>query len=287
MIRPLARVATYLLSVALVLTAWGCAPRVKADVIAVSAPGHAISGQTCVILPGPGMTGVTPALFSETATRVQAALAGKGYRPVADADTATMAVRVSWATHGPYQTRERMPQATPPLSSPFGWARQMSGAYGYGRAGYGGFGAGYGDGWNIRTVYQHELVLEARLRSPAGHVMPPAETDAAPNLSSAALPPDYTRPPYAPPLPIPSLAPLAGKRTTAGASPHAPEVDASDLSPFGGDVLWRVVVTSDSQRSGIDPILPHLVSAAGRWMGISTSTRVTVDDELNVTPRAD
>lgn len=284
--RSLARLTAYVLSIALALAAWGCAPRVKADVLAVSAPGHTISGQTCVILPGPGMTGVTPALFSETAGRVQAALAGKGYRPVADADTATMAVRVSWTTHGPYQTRERIPHATPPLSSPFGWARQMSGAYGYGRAGYGGFGVGYGDNWSIKSVYQHELVLEARLRSTAGHVMPPEETDAATNQSAASQPPDYTRPPYAPPLPAPNLAAPSGTRTNA-ASPHVPAMDTSDLTPFGGDVLWRVVVSSDSQRSAIEAILPHLTSAAGRWMGISTNTRVTIDDELNVTPRAD
>lgn len=164
------RFHVHIVLVALMLTAWGCAPRVKADVLAVSAPGYTVSGQTCIVLPGPGMAGIPPSLFAEASGRVRAALAGKGFRPVENENEAEMAVRVSWATHGPYETREPL-RPTPSLSSPFGWARQMSGAYG--RAGYGGFGVGYGEGWTIKNVYQHELVLEARRRSQTKPDIPP------------------------------------------------------------------------------------------------------------------
>lgn len=285
------RFHVHIVLVALMLTAWGCAPRVKADVLAVSSPGYTVSGQTCIVLPGPGMAGIPPSLFAEASGRVRAALAGKGFRPVENENEAEMAVRVSWATHGPYETREPL-RPTPSLSSPFGWARQMSGAYG--RAGYGGFGVGYGEGWTIKNVYQHELVLEARRRSQTKPDIPPTATDTPASPEATSQSPDYTRPPYAPPLPVPNLTPASRGRTPVTPLPPAGSAsgtvsgtDEAGLALFGGEVLWRVVVSSDSQRSAIDPILPHLISAAARWMGISTSTRVTIDEELNVTPRGD
>lgn len=302
---------TAFILVVMALSGTGCAQRIKAEVLSVSSPEHRVTGQTCIVLPGPGMTGMDKATFEQAAGRVRAALSGKGYRPVATEDAADMGVMLSWASHGPYQSRVPAPLDPRPISSPFGWARQMSGAYGYGGfgRGFGGVGVGYGDGWSIKSEYQRELVIEARMRAQDKPRHMDATGDAQRDATATQTPekggnaqadagassgpavgdlPEYARPPFAPPLPAPSPSPagtFAGARTASRAPLGQVPPTGQEVSPFDGEVAWRVVVTSDGQRPDVVPILPQLITAATRWMGMTTSTRVTIDDELTVTPR--
>lgn len=280
----------------------GCGPRIKADVDAYSRPGFQQAGRTYTytLAPGPGMTGIAEADSQMVEGRLKAALAGHGYKEAASPEEAELEIVYAWRVEGPHRVATSTPyypRSRMGYNSGFSFIR-----------GFGMFGGSHATPMTL--VYVRTFTVDAIERlaprtplvdattsatlvttpstaapsgaaSPAATPSTPASPAAAPSgaASSGATPkplqdthplPDYTKPPYAPPLPDPSL-PAVGS-----GSPFGPSRSAT---------AWQVTVSSANTTSDIRPILPHLLAAALRWLGTTASIPVTVDEDYNVTPR--
>lgn len=309
----------------LALLATGCAPRMKADVQAVSAAGYRANGQSYVMAPGPALSpvsGVTPDQFRQSTQRLRAVLTGHGYREVTEPESADLAVVVEWKVDGPHQVPDPMAErySRPSFGLGIGYGSRpwyggtygrryddrWGGAYGGYGPGYG-FGYGYGSGYGypppMTVVHVRTLSIEARDLKAARQGDAPARlapfdqaasvqpgpsgaasaadrplADPTPSGGGTAAPatapaptgrqqdesvPDYARPPYGEPI------------GTLEGFPAATELD--------GPVVWKVVVSSTGSSRDIMGALPALTVAASRWIGVTASVRVLVDDELGVT----
>ncbi|GEM_PF-3176774 len=244
----------------LVLLATGCAPRMKADVQAVSAPGFRKAGQSYVLAPGPALTTFTTLnadMFRQSTQRLRAVLTGHGYREAASAQEADLAVVVEWKVDGPHEV---------PDTSSYGYSRPSigigigygsspwyGGGYGdrYGRWGYGGYrgiGGGYGYGYGypppMTVVHTRTLSIEARDLRPGraaadaaepkpqdmGKAIPTAVADARPAAPGTPGTPQRDTPPPAPPAGQALTGQTSTGQPAGGSSPGAPRQPAATPS---------------------------------------------------------
>lgn len=287
---PLLYVRTCLLALAVLLVT-GCAPHMKAEVHAVSAPGFRAAGQSYVLAPGTWLAtlhAVGADMFRLSTQRLRAVLAGHGYREAAGPETADMAVVVDWKVDEPHPAVPAASDFRPSQGIGLGyglwpWYGGRFGGWGYGR--YGGLGAVFGSPQPMTLLYAHTLSIEARdlrpdrtgggsvagdaNRAPTSPTTPPDAPGDAHSLAArptnqpATDLPDYARPPYGTPLGVVAGLPSAVELT--------------------GPVLWRVVVSGTGSSRDIRSALPALVTAASRWIGVTASVKVRVDGDLNVT----
>ncbi|MBG3876695.1 hypothetical protein FVW20_06550 [Desulfovibrio oxamicus] len=251
------------------LLASGCAPRMKADVQAVSAPGFRKAGQSYVLAPGAALStlnAINADMFRQSTQRLRAVLTGHGYREAPNPEAADMAVVVEWKVDGPNEVPDPSYSSRPSVGVGIGYGSRpwYGGAYGsryggWGYGGYRGFGTGYGYPPPMTVVYTRTLSVEARdLRS--GRAIAP---EAPSSVPSGQETPEYARPPYGSPI-----------GTVEGLPPQ---------TELTGPVLWKVVVSSTGSSRDIQGALPALTVAASRWIGITANVKVAVDDEFNVT----
>ncbi|MGJ3522954.1 hypothetical protein ACR4XJ_07950 [Nitratidesulfovibrio sp. D1] len=258
-----------------VLLATGCAPRMKADVQAVSAPGYRKAGQSYVLVPGAALAtlnAVNADVFRQSTQRLRAVLTGHGYREAATPEAADMAVVVEWKVDGPHEVPDPTAYSRPSVGIGVGYGSWpwYGGAYGsryggWGYGGYRGFGTGYGYPPPMTVVHTRTLSIEARDLRPGtpGTSGGDATRPAPPAGQEAKELPDYAKPPYGTPI------------GTVEGLPSPAELT--------GPVLWKVVVSSTGSSRDIQNILPALTVAASRWIGLTANVKVAVDDELNVT----
>lgn len=289
----------------LVLPAAGCAPRMKADVQAVSAPGFRKAGQSYVLVPGTALTTlatINADMFRQSTQRLRAVLTGHGYREAASAQEADLAVVVEWKVDGPHEV---------PDTSSYGYSRPSvgigigygsspwyGGGYGsryggWGYGGYRGFGTGYGYGYGypppMTVVHTRTLSIEARdLRSgradadaaepKPGAAGPAMAGQAATSQATGGSGPAAAGQPAAPP---------SGEVPDYAKPPYGTPLGVVEGLPspaeFSGPVVWKVVVSSTGSSRDIQNALPALTVAASRWIGVTANVKVAVDDELNVT----
>ncbi len=156
-----------------VLLALGCAPRMKADVQAVSAPGFRKAGQSYVLVPGAALTtlsAVNADMFRQSTQRLRAVLTGHGYREAASPEVADLAVVVEWKVDGPHEAPDLASGYSRPsvgIGIGYGSWPWYGGAYGsrnsgWGYGGYRGFGGGYGYPPPMTVVHTRTLSIEAR-----------------------------------------------------------------------------------------------------------------------------
>uniref|UniRef100_B8DK82 Lipoprotein n=1 Tax=Nitratidesulfovibrio vulgaris (strain DSM 19637 / Miyazaki F) TaxID=883 RepID=B8DK82_NITV9 len=155
-----------------VLLLTGCAPRMKADVQAVSAPGFRKAGQSYVLVPGTAlstMNAINADMFRQSTQRLRAVLTGHGYREVPSPETADMAVVVEWKVDGPHEVPDTSYSSRPSVGIGIGYGSWpwYGGAYGsryggWGYGGYRGFGTGYGYPPPMTVVHTRTLSIEAR-----------------------------------------------------------------------------------------------------------------------------
>lgn len=156
-----------------VLLALGCAPRMKADVQAVSAPGFRKAGQSYVLVPGAALAtlnSVNADMFRQSTQRLRAVLTGHGYREAASPEVADLAVVVEWKVDGPHEVPDLSSgYSRPSLGIGIGYGSWpwYGGAYGsrnggWGYGGYRGFGGGYGYPPPMTVVHTRTLSIEAR-----------------------------------------------------------------------------------------------------------------------------
>lgn len=164
-----------------VLLVTGCAPRMKADVQAVSAPGFRKAGQSYVLVPGTALStlnAINADMFRQSTQRLRAVLTGHGYREAASPEAADMAVVVEWKVDGPHEVPDPSYSSRPTVGIGVGYGSWpwYGGAYGsryggWGYGGYRGFGTGYGYPPPMTVVHTRTLSIEARdLRSGRGAV---------------------------------------------------------------------------------------------------------------------
>ncbi len=156
-----------------VLLALGCAPRMKADVQAVSAPGFRKTGQSYVLVPGAALatlSAVNADMFRQSTQRLRAVLTGHGYREAASPEVADLAVVVEWKVDGPHEVPDLSSGYSRPsvgIGIGYGSWPWYGGAYGsrnsgWGYGGYRGFGGGYGYPPPMTVVHTRILSIEAR-----------------------------------------------------------------------------------------------------------------------------
>ena len=161
------------------LLATGCAPRMKADVQAVSAPGFRKAGQSYVLVPGTALStlnAINADMFRQSTQRLRAVLTGHGYREAASPEAADMAVVVEWKVDGPHEVPDTSYTTRPSVGVGIGYGSWpwYGGAYGsryggWGYGGYRGFGTGYGYPPPMTVVHTRTMSIEARdLRSGRG-----------------------------------------------------------------------------------------------------------------------
>ncbi|WMW66744.1 hypothetical protein [Nitratidesulfovibrio liaohensis] len=304
------------------LLAAGCAPRMKADVLAVSAPGFRKAGQSYVLVPGTTlstMNAINADMFRQSTQRLRAVLTGHGYREAASPEAADMAVVVEWKVDGPHEVPDTSYPARPSVGVGIGYGSWpwYGGAYGsryggWGYGGYRGFGTGYGYPPPMMVVHTRTLSIEARdLRSGRG-----AAQDTQPSAQAGQeAPVAATSGPQVAPPPAPSMQPGGPTKpagdtarparsdgaasTASGPNTAGPNLPEYARPPYGtpigtveglpspteltGPVLWKVVVSSTGTSRDILGALPALTVAASRWIGITANVKVAVDDEFNVT----
>lgn len=170
-----------------VLLVTGCAPRMKADVQAVSAPGFRKAGQSYVLVPGTALStlnAINADIFRQSTQRLRAVLTGHGYREAASPEAADMAVVVEWKVDGPHEVPDPSysPRPTVGIGVGYGSWPWYGGGYGsryggWGYGGYRGFGTGYGYPPPMTVVHTRTLSIEARDLRPgraAAQGTPPA-----------------------------------------------------------------------------------------------------------------
>ncbi|MBZ2172709.1 hypothetical protein [Nitratidesulfovibrio sp. SRB-5] len=155
-----------------VLLLTGCAPRMKADVQAVSAPGFRKAGQSYVLVPGTALStlnAINADMFRQSTQRLRAVLTGHGYREAPSPETADMAVVVEWKVDGPHEVPDTSYSSRPSVGIGIGYGSWpwYGGAYGsryggWGYGGYRGFGTGYGYPPPMTVVHTRTLSIEAR-----------------------------------------------------------------------------------------------------------------------------
>ncbi|WP_035065950.1 hypothetical protein [Nitratidesulfovibrio termitidis] len=299
-----------------VLLATGCAPRMKADVQAVSAPGFRKAGQSYVLVPGNAlstMSAINADMFRQSTQRLRAVLTGHGYREAAGPEAADMAVVVEWKVDGPHEVPDTSYSSRPSVGVGIGYGSWpwYGGAYGsryggWGYGGYRGFGTGYGYPPPMTVVHTRTLSIEARdLRTGRATAPETPSPDQAgqetPGQGMAGgmtesggqkAPGTATSGPQA----APSAAPAANEPAPNTSAANVPEYARPPYgTPIGtveglpsageltGPVLWKVVVSSTGTSRDIQGALPALTVAASRWIGVTANVKVAVDDEFNVT----
>lgn len=166
------------------LLAAGCAPRMKADVQAVSAPGFRKAGQSYVLVPGTALSTlntINADMFRQSTQRLRAVLTGHGYREAASPEAADMAVVVEWKVDGPHEVPDTSYTSRPSVGIGIGYGSWpwYGGAYGsryggWGYGGYRGFGTGYGYPPPMTVVHTRTLSIEARDLRAGGATAPEA-----------------------------------------------------------------------------------------------------------------